>query len=568
MLWLSSLVTLLSLSTFASAVPTSSDAAQAPAWNFEVVGTSGVLALEAIVVSPTLAIFFDRASNDPLMIDDHPAWGALWSFETNTASPLNLITDTFCASGALISNGTMVSTGGNAAEFTNIDPDEDGRAGIRLFEPCKDPAGIGCTIFEDPTNLHMAETRWYASSLRIFDGSLLIVGGIHERTPFYNTDPVNNFEFFPPKDDGIPRNSTFLANSGPANLFPRVFALPDGKVFMIAGNHTIIYDVEAKTERVLPDIPNNVIVTNPFDGTATLLPLSPPDFIPEILVCGGSNSSDQTPAIDLSSQDPASDQCSRMVVTEEGIERGWVVEHMLGGRIMPEMILMPNGNVLITNGGRTGYAAMSGVFNPINSSNADHPALTPEIYTPNAPLGRRFSDEGLPTTDIPRMYHSSATLTPMGNIMLAGSNPNPEVVNTTIFHTEFRVELLNPPFIAVPRPSLTNVPSKIGFNQIVRVDVDVPEGLSASNVQVALVDLGFSSHAFHASQRVVFMDSELSPDRRSLTFVTPPNNRVYPPGPAWIFLTIDDVTSSSVNVMVGTGQSPPVADQGIPLFFP
>ena len=77
-------------------------------WAFIQHGTSGVLALEAIVVSPTLVIFFDRAMDDPLQINNHSAWGALWNLETNTATPLNLITNTFCASGALLSNGSMV----------------------------------------------------------------------------------------------------------------------------------------------------------------------------------------------------------------------------------------------------------------------------------------------------------------------------------------------------------------------------------------------------------------------------------------------------------------------------
>ena len=31
--------------------------------------------------------------------------------------------------------------------------------GLRFFEPCDDPAGVGCTIFEDPDNLHLAEPR-------------------------------------------------------------------------------------------------------------------------------------------------------------------------------------------------------------------------------------------------------------------------------------------------------------------------------------------------------------------------------------------------------------------------
>ena len=71
------------------------------------------------------------------------------------------------------------------------------------------------------------------------------------------------------------------------------------------------------------------------------------------------------------------------------------------------------------------------------------------------------------------------------------------------------------------------------------------------------MDLGFSSHAFHSSARLVFMDAEISANRKSLTFVTPPNGRVYPPGPATIFLTVDDVTSTGAWVMMGSGNPPP-----------
>lgn len=142
---------------------------------------------------------------------------------------------------------------------------------------------------------------------------------------------------------------------------------------MIANNQTTIYDVESNTEEILPEIPNGVRVTNPFDGTAALLPLSPPDFTPEILVCGGSATDDRIPSLNLSSQTPASDQCSRLVVTPEGIKKGWQIEHLLEPRIMPEMLLMPNGQVLITNGAKTGYAAVAAVADPVGGSNADHP---------------------------------------------------------------------------------------------------------------------------------------------------------------------------------------------------
>ncbi|KAJ7485306.1 glyoxal oxidase N-terminus-domain-containing protein [Mycena latifolia] len=568
MLHLGSLLSLAPLFFPAAAAPS------APAWQFVEKGTSGIVGLEAIVVSPTLTIFFDRATNDPLhTADGKVAWGALWNLETNKATPLKLITDSFCASGALLSNGTMVSVGGNipAPADLNQTGAVDGRMGLRLFGPCLDPLGEGpdCTIFEDLDTLQMAETRWYTSSLRIFDGSLMIVGGIHESTPFYNTDPVNNFEFFPKKDGGVPRPSAFLERSVPVNLFPRVFALPDGKVFMVANNQSIIYDVEANTETILPDLPNGQRVTNPFDGTATLLPLSPPNYIPEVLACGGSTVADTTPVAQLSSQDPATSQCARITLTPAGIAKGWVVEHMPQGRMMPEMVLLPNGQILITNGALTGYAAVASIGVTTGNSNADHPIFTPILYTPSAPLGSRMTQKGLPTSNIARLYHSTVTLTPQGNILFAGSNPNSNVTIVPAgqpgFSSEFRVETLDPPFMQMARPTLSNVPTKIAFNKKFTVGVSIPSGVSTSSIKVALMDLGFSSHAFHSSARLVFMDAVLSKDKRSLTITSPPNNRVFPPGPAYIFLTVGETTSVGAHVMVGSGANPPVPDQGVPL---
>jgi hypothetical protein len=360
----------------------------------------------------------------------------------------------------------------------------------------------------------------------------------------------------------------------------RIFALPDGRVFMVANNQTIIYDIEKNTETILPDIPNNVRVTNPIDGSAILLPLSPPDYTPEVLVCGGVAVDPAIQPANLSSQDLATTQCSRMVVTEEGIKQGWQVEHMLEPRVMPELVHLPNGQVLITNGGRTGYAALNQVPDVVGNSNADHPVFTPSLYTPDLPLGQRISNKGMPTTNIARMYHSSVSLTPQGNFLIAGSNPNP---NFTLpspgikFPSELRVETLDPPFMFMARPTINSMPSKLGFGKSFTVPITVPSSLQLSKVQgmgfhsqlmitlrlpclVSLMDLGFSSHAFHSSARLVFMDATISKDRKSLTFTTPPSGRVYPPGPATIFLTIDDVTSPGVQVIVGSGAAPPTLE--------
>ena len=55
----------------------------------------------------------------------------------------------------------------------------------------------------------------------------------------------------------------------------------------------------------------------------------------------------------------------------------------------------------------------------IGQSYADDPVLTPVIYDPDAPAGQRFSSDGLQASEVPRMYHSSATLLRFSSITTA-----------------------------------------------------------------------------------------------------------------------------------------------------
>ncbi|KXN85789.1 hypothetical protein AN958_10835 [Leucoagaricus sp. SymC.cos] len=536
----------------------------ASGWHFVQNGTSGVVALEPNIVSDTLTIFSDRATNDPLEVNGHPTWGSLYNLETNTASPLDPKTDSFRTSRGFLSNGTMVSVGGHIPVIPQV---QDGRMGIRIWEPCDDPDDVGCSLFKNTDDSHLAETRRHPSNLRIFDGSLMVVGGMREATTFNNDDSINSIEFFPPKDGGVPRSSEFLARTLPANLFPKyvenfviLIMTFEWLIFMAINNQTVIYDVKISTETRLPDIPDDVRVTNSLDRTATHLPLHPPDYIPEILICGGTNTSDQIPAGELSSQTPASDQCSRMTLTPEGIQKGWQIERMLEPRIMPEMILLPNRNVVVINGAQTGYAAQGSVKDTVgNNSNADH-----------------LANQGMPTTDIARLCHSSVTLTQKINLMIAGSNPHDihipkHILNcrTQAICCEFRVEPLNSPYMSVERPQISNAPKKIAFNTKFHVDVSTPDHLKKDDIKVALMDLRFSSHTFHSSSRLVFVEAQLSKNGNTLTIISPPNNRVYPwTSPTdfvvgYIFLTVDDVTSPGVRVMIDNGASPPVEDQGV-----
>lgn len=119
---------------------------------------------------------------------------------------------------------------------------------------------------------------------------------------------------------------------------------------------------------------------------------------------------------------------------------------------------------------------MKQVLDPIGQSNADHPAFTPLLYDPAAPPGSRFSQEGLPSSSIPRMYHSAASLTPNGEILLVGSNPNNPNISTVKYPTEYRAEWFSPSYLMQPRPSYHGLPEAIDFDKNFDLQVELPEG--------------------------------------------------------------------------------------------
>ncbi|KAJ7600665.1 hypothetical protein C8J56DRAFT_880324 [Mycena floridula] len=109
----------------------------------------------------------------------------------------------------------------SVVENRTIDPgrDSDGYMGVRIFESCDDCNGLGYMLFKDLENFNLAAMRWHPSSLRIFDGSLMI-WSLGPR--FYNVDLENTSEFWPLKDGGVVRPSPF-PGAVSANLFPRTF---------------------------------------------------------------------------------------------------------------------------------------------------------------------------------------------------------------------------------------------------------------------------------------------------------------------------------------------------------
>jgi Glyoxal oxidase N-terminus len=469
------------------------DSLSSSKWSLIQKGTTGVHAMQLAIVSPTHALIVDKVEHNPLTIDGHPAWAALYNLITHAVKPLHMQSNSFCAGGTFLSNGTMINVGGNpvvehhtsSADFG----DSDGRQTIRLFNPCNTPDASGCDMYENHSRIRMASPRWYNTVLRIPDGSAMIIGGA-KKGGWINNSTVNNptIEYYPPKaihgSMGLPIHIPFLVDTLNSNLFPIAFVLSDGNIFMAANQDAMIYDWKNNTERRLPSIPNGVRVTYPMTGTGLLLPLSPQNnYTPEILLCGGSVIDDHKAGYEISSQDPASDQCSRMVLSDDGIATGWQVERMPQARTMADAVLLPTGKVLIINGASTGISGYGNVMNQVGTSNAANPVTTPVLYDPTAPAGQRFLSAGMPTSQIPRLYHSVATLTPNGDVMVAGSNPNLDRSELK-YGTEYRVEWFKPPYMTMDRPEILEGVVKVGFGQDFRLKMKMGEGSIEGDVHI------------------------------------------------------------------------------------
>lgn len=155
-------------------------------------GELGVSAMQIAVVDDTHAIIIDKVEHNILSVNGHPAWGSIYDFTRHQERPLNLQSNSFCAGGSWLGNGTLINVGGNPVKSDHTGSadfgDVNGLQAIRMFDPCGDNGGNGdsisnssgqgiCDIKEYPQTMRMASARWYSTVARLSDGSAIIMGG-------------------------------------------------------------------------------------------------------------------------------------------------------------------------------------------------------------------------------------------------------------------------------------------------------------------------------------------------------------------------------------------------------
>lgn len=604
---------------------------------------SYVSAMMMGLINEDFVYILDKVEQNPTKVPgtNKPAWGSILNLADNTASVIDVNSNTFCASGITLGNGTWVVAGGNQAiTYGGIQAtdgggaylDYDGRKALRLLEPVASGTGNASIQWIDsPGGLQMQSQRWYPGIETLPDGSIVLIGGatnggyINRNYP--NTDPAwsgtgasmtnpdgggsnPTYEFYPlkpnlPAGNGTLGWSNFMVKTSGLNMYPHMFLLPSGNIFMQANYSTVIWDYTTNTETYLEDMPGQIVRVYPASGATAMLPLTPANkYTPTILFCGGFYADDSlwgdygAPRFNPL-ESSSSDDCSSITPShEDGSDNPnakYVQEEKLKSpRTMGQFIILPTGQLVVLNGaakGTAGYGNVtkgalsyddkvpytwSNVFNDSNGntvyteSMSQNPTYTPELYDPEKPLGSRLKNSGFGHSSVARLYHSTALLLPDGAILVGGSNPHMDValnMPTTIngytaYNTEYRLEKWYPDYYFENRPQPSGLPSSIMYGgNTWQFTMDSGFMGSSANAKakatkVMVIRPGFSTHAMNMGQRALQLDHSYTVhDDGSVTYTVmpmPKNVNLFQPGPALLFITINGIPSKGKYVIIGS----------------
>ncbi|KAK8483295.1 hypothetical protein V6N13_075495 [Hibiscus sabdariffa] len=445
---------------------------------------------------------------------------------TNKFRALMVQTDVWCSSGAVVPNGNLVQTGGF----------NDGERKVRVFSPCRT-----CDWQEIPNGL--AVRRWYASNHILPDGRQIVVGG---RRQF-------NYEFVPKTIAANTFNLPFLSETHDSqaenNLYPFLFLNIDGNLFVFANNRAILLDyMKNKVVKTYPTIPGGEPRSYPSTGSAVLLPLKnlkAPAIEAEVLVCGGAPKGSFFQAKFKKTFIGALNTCARIKITDPNPQ--WEMETMPLARVMGDMVLLPNGNVLVINGAGSGTAGWEFGRNPV---------LNPVMYKPDNKIGTRFETQN-PTT-IPRLYHSSAALLRDGRVLVGGSNPHVYYNFTgVLFPTELSLEAFSPAYLDARfnniRPTIIAPKSIAGikYGQKLTVQVVIAAGkVSENQVSVTMVAPPFNTHSFSMNQRLLVLGNDKVTSREksmyNIDVTAPRSGKIAPTGFYLLFVVHTGIPSKGI----------------------
>ncbi|PIA57217.1 hypothetical protein AQUCO_00600149v1 [Aquilegia coerulea] len=455
--------------------------------------------------------------------NDCTAHSVEYDVVSNSVRPLMVQTDVWCSSGVVAPDGHLIQTGGF----------NDGERVVRTFQPCGN-----CDWVE--RGLGLVNRRWYATNHILPDGRAIVIGG---RRQF-------NYEFIP---NPLPQNLHFLFHCYAKQMIQMRRTIST-LLFTLMWMETCLFTrtINNIVVRSYPPMPGGHPRNYPSTGSSVILPLNlgQPSLEAEILICGGAPRGSFA-QVGAKKYIRGLDSCGRIKITDNS--PSWIMETMPFARVMGDMILLPNGHVLIINGVGAGTAGWEDGRNPV---------LNPVLYRPNTPFGSRFEIQK-PST-IPRVYHSTAILLRDGRILVGGSNPHIYYNFTGVLYpTELRLEAFSPTYLdslsSNIRPRIISPPPKVrltyGQRSIVRFSIP-GAALVEIGISVTMVAPSFTTHSFAMNQRLLVLSRGKTtvvagnPSTYQVLVTMPNSANLAPPGYYLLFVNHQDIPSEGMWVRI------------------
>ena len=337
----------------------------------------------------------------------------------------------------------------------------------------------------------MAQGRWYPTNITLGDGRVLTMSGVNDTSGALNPDievwdsstsnwtlvgqrTMPDYPYLHLLSNGL------VSRSGPDSQTETFNPATGQWTFVDGTNAPARYEAPSV---LLPGTPDRIMLIGGYDENTGGLPTSSAEII------------------DFSQANPTWTATTSMAFRRR--------DH--------NATILPDGTVLVV-GGRS------------NSSGTPNPVLIPEIFDPATETWDQVSPH-----QIPRRYHSTATLLPDARVLVAGGDFQPSG------------EIFSPPYLfRGPRPEISSSPDIISYGGTFNVEFSSP---TTTNT-IALVRLSSVTHSVNMDQRYVLLAEDIAPGQ-SVSIPAPADGNLAPPGYYMLFVVnAEGVPSESMMVQV------------------
>jgi galactose oxidase len=401
---------------------------------------------------------------------DRTSWIATWNWRTGltTEAPFPYDRDIFCTGHNVLADGRVFLAGGH-------DHTTGRRQDVAAIDRCDLYDPVARTWTRAP---RLTQKRWYPTNVALGNGRTLIFGGLDKDGRRSTT--VDEYNARTNSMRRLPVTDRY-----PLGNYPRMHLMKNGKV-LLSGWHeeTALFNPARGSWRELKASRHGTR----WQGTSVLLPGAR-----RVLIVGGGNDNHRPT------------RTAEVLDLERDAPRWRYTESLRHGRLMHNLVLLPDGKALAVGGGRT--------------PRYRDPVFFPEMYNPRTGSWSMMAPQGAS-----RMYHSTSLLLPDGRVFSAGQT-----------YGEFAKygEIYSPPYLfRGERPEVTDLPESAPLGGRLRF-----QSAEAARIgKVTLMRPSSCTHGLDTEQRSVPL--EFSVSDTTVTAQVPGNRHLVPPG-HYMFFAVD-----------------------------